>query len=132
MRFIGRIEHSFMADLVGTTRGLLNSRDSLSEKLSELDAVANLNFRRAEKLRAKLANPLLTPMKAAKIKAVVALREKAGSYLLATAKYIRAKSVDSNSFRKVPSVFTNPSWLKELEARYEAQRETVQFMEFSS
>jgi hypothetical protein len=133
MRLAKRIEHSFVTDLVSTTRQILNSPKAFGEKVNELHLVASWHFRKAAKLKEKLENPNLAPQKSDRIKDIIALRQKAGSYLWSTAKFTKCQASKSLTLQRMPTAFATPSWIDQLERELQNRSRTPhEFMDFSS
>ncbi|MBI1333652.1 MAG: hypothetical protein GC165_12325 [Armatimonadetes bacterium] len=68
----------------------------------------------------------------AKLKTLIAMREKAVGYLWATAKYLVHKENHPLTLRQKPTFFAAPSWRHGDVAKITGESTDVPFMEFSS
>lgn len=132
MRLLKRIERSFVSHLVATTRKLISAEKPIHEKIALLQFSAADHFGRAERLRDELEELSTSTEKRERLLDIIALREKAGSYLWATAKFLQHHESYEYSLARMPRLFAKPNWGYSREKAVIPERLEIQFMDFSS
>jgi len=121
MRFIQRVERSFVTQIVDKTKRLVQSSGPVALKVAVLRHWAEKQAARAERLEAQGES-------APKRKRLAEIRRRAAGYLQATAKYLSHRQDHAMSLRERPRLFAVPHW----DEKDEAPDDEPKFMQFSS
>jgi len=110
MRLLDRIEKAFVASLVEETRLLArNSGLGVSQQVARLQTAVSRHAKSALKLREE-RKKTVDPTRRQKLDRIIAIRENAVTYLVATSKWLVHRDAFPHSLRQRPRIFAIPAW----------------------
>lgn len=110
MRLHKQLELSFVAKLVEDTKRLIKGPKSAGDKIAALQGRAQHFARRTQALREMKLRAGGSPERRARLRTLIALREKGLGYLKSTASYIVNRENHPYTLRQKPRMFATPLW----------------------
>lgn len=130
MRLIKQVEHSFVQQIVKKTREIVANGKPLSVRVSTLQAMALRQSTRLAVLERRMADTLTSQARQIRLSKLAALRRKAFSYFVSTAKFLVHREIYHMSMSTQPRAYALPEWASRREQRRDLHE--IPFMEFSS